>query len=100
MKVEGEKLVFYLAAHWKRRAQGFWAEGVDKGCWRSQVDTSRLSVPCARLGVPCHGLELERPFYAGRSNEIGYHQSHETKQASFRGSESKSFFAYAGHGPG
>jgi hypothetical protein len=48
----------------------------------------------------CHGLELERPFYAGRSNEIGYHQSHETKQASFRGSVSKSFLAYAGHGPG
>jgi hypothetical protein len=27
MKIEGEKLIFYLATHWKRKkAQGFWAE--------------------------------------------------------------------------
>lgn len=27
-------------------------------------------------------------FYAGRINEFGYHQPHETKQSSFGGSES------------
>jgi hypothetical protein len=32
MKVEGEKLFFYLAAHWKRRKiQGFGRRRVDKG---------------------------------------------------------------------
>jgi hypothetical protein len=52
MKVEGEKLVFYLAEHWKKRViRGFGRTREDKG-WRSQMDTSRLSVPCARVRVP------------------------------------------------
>jgi hypothetical protein len=45
MKVEGGKVVFYLAAHWKRRrirGSGCWR--VDKGSY-SQRDASRLSVP-------------------------------------------------------
>lgn len=66
IEIEGEKLLFYLAAHWKRKKlRGFGRSRVDKG-WCSQVETSRLSVPCARLGVP-DGLELERRSMRGGS---------------------------------
>jgi hypothetical protein len=42
MKVEGEKLVLYLAAHREEEGSGIpGRRGVDKG-WRFQMDTSRL----------------------------------------------------------
>jgi hypothetical protein len=49
----------------EKKLRGFGRRRVDKG-WPSQVDPSRLSVPCARLGVP-DGLELERRSMRGGS---------------------------------
>jgi len=64
MKVEGEKLVFSLAAHWKRREiRGSGRRGVDKG-WRSQVDTSRY-LSRAPDWEYRDGLELERRSMRG-----------------------------------